>query len=103
MSSTLALSRFVIAISRHDFTATNVRSKNPDFALCSDGVHSQILGVPPTATLKEVKRAYRKLALEHHPDKNTEDFSDDVFVQIQEAYAKLKKRFLQPDDNDIEL
>lgn len=36
---------------------------------------------------------YRKLALKHHPDKNTEDFSDDVFVQIQEAYAQLKKRF----------
>lgn len=44
------------------------------------------LGVPRTATQDEIKRAYRKLASQHHPDKggNTEQFQ-----KIQEAYATL--------------
>ena len=44
------------------------------------------LGVPRTAAADEIKRAYRKLASQHHPDKggNTEQFQ-----KIQEAYATL--------------
>src|SRR5881275_2249298 len=30
----------------------------------------KVLGVPETATDKEIRRAYRKLAKEHHPDSN---------------------------------
>lgn len=30
----------------------------------------EILGIPKDATLRDVKKAYRKLALEFHPDKN---------------------------------
>jgi curved DNA-binding protein len=48
--------------------------------------HYQTLGIPRTATADEIKRAYRRLASQHHPDKggNTEKFQ-----QIEEAYRTL--------------
>lgn len=45
------------------------------------------LGVPKTATTDEIKRAYRKLAMKHHPDRNGGD--DTQFKKIQEAYDAL--------------
>src|SRR4051794_691371 len=48
----------------------------------------RILGVSPNATQKEITNAYRKLALEHHPDKGG---SKEKFQEISEAYQKLLK------------
>ena len=45
-----------------------------------------ILGVSESATQDEIKKAYRKLAVEHHPDKGG---SEDKFKQISEAYDTL--------------
>lgn len=49
-----------------------------------------ILGVKPTATLDEIKKAYRKLSLKFHPDKNDGDeFFTERFKDILEAYETL--------------
>lgn len=45
-----------------------------------------ILGVPRTASQDEIKRAYRKLAMQHHPDKGG---NEETFKQINEAYDTL--------------
>lgn len=47
-----------------------------------------ILGVAKSASADEVKRAYRKLAKEHHPDKHGGD--DTQFKELGEAYEVLK-------------
>lgn len=47
----------------------------------------EILGVPVTATADEIKKAHRKLALKHHPDKGGDP---DSFKEINEAYDVLK-------------
>lgn len=55
-----------------------------------------ILGVKRSATADELKKAYRKLALQHHPDKNPGDKkAEEKFKEISEAYDTLsdpKKR-----------
>lgn len=50
----------------------------------------QILGTPEQATEEQIKKAYRKLALEHHPDRNPNDpLSEERFKEITEAYGVL--------------
>jgi len=48
-----------------------------------------ILGVPRSAGDAEIKRAFRKLAQEWHPDVNRESVADERFKQINEAYQVL--------------
>lgn len=55
----------------------------------------EVLGVPRSATTAEIKSAYRKLALEWHPDRNKSANANEKFKEINEAYAVLsdpKKR-----------
>lgn len=49
-----------------------------------------ILGVARTASADEIKKAYRKLAKQHHPDRNPGDKAAEVkFKEVQEAYGIL--------------
>jgi len=52
----------------------------------------EILGLADTATQEEIRKRYRELALEHHPDKHPENPSAAVerFQQIKEAYNAVK-------------
>ena len=56
----------------------------------------QLLGVSKSATEDEIKKAYRKLAMQHHPDRTKGDkASEETFKQAAEAYevlSDLKKR-----------
>lgn len=51
----------------------------------------KILGVDRNATLDEIKKAYRKLALKYHPDKakGNKQEAEEQFKKISEAYAVL--------------
>ena len=51
----------------------------------------KILGISRTATQKEIKKAYRELALEWHPDKNAnnKEEAERMFMDINEAHEVL--------------
>lgn len=51
----------------------------------------QILKISPGSSFDEIKYAYRKLALESHPDKNTDEKDGMRFKKATEAYHMLKK------------
>lgn len=52
--------------------------------------HYQTLGIPETASLPEIKSAFRKLSLRYHPDRNNGDKqSEEIFRGILDAYKVL--------------
>ena len=49
----------------------------------------EILGVEKTATDDQIKKAYRKLALKLHPDKNKAPNAEEAFKMVGKAYGCL--------------
>jgi len=53
--------------------------------------HHRVLGLSPGATKKQIKSAYRKLALKYHPDRNSSAGAARKFQELTEAYDYLLK------------
>ncbi|HEX8169658.1 MAG TPA: molecular chaperone DnaJ [Thermoanaerobaculia bacterium] len=50
----------------------------------------EVLGIPRTASIDEIKKAYRKLAVKYHPDKNPGNAeAEEMFKEAAEAYGVL--------------
>jgi molecular chaperone DnaJ len=49
----------------------------------------EVLGVPKNSEKGDIKNAYRKLALQYHPDRNKSPGAEERFKEISEAYAVL--------------
>jgi len=64
--------------------------------------HYKTLGVKPSATPAEIKKAYRALAVKYHPDKNPDNtLAEAQFKEVQEANATIsdpRKRALYDDE-----
>ncbi len=51
----------------------------------------EVLGVSKSASAEEIKKAYRRLAMKHHPDRNKDDTgSEGKFKEVKEAYEVLR-------------
>jgi len=49
----------------------------------------EVLGTDRSASQDDIKKAFRKLAFQYHPDRNKEPDAEEKFKEISEAYAVL--------------
>jgi DnaJ family protein C protein 25 len=54
---------------------------------CGEDNCYEVLGVKRSASVAEIKKAYRKLSLQYHPDKNPTAEAEAIFKGIANAYS----------------
>lgn len=57
--------------------------------MASDKDYYEVLGVTKTSSQDEIKKAYRKLALQYHPDRNKTKEGEEKFKEVTKAYEVL--------------
>lgn len=63
--------------------------------------HYKTLGLTESASAQEIKKAFRKLAVKHHPDKNPDKDTSAIMQGINEAYAVLSNEKLKAEYDKI--
>jgi len=77
-------------------TSADYKSIKAMFVEETDSAY-KTLGLEKTATIEEIKKAYKRLAIEHHPDKvsylgeEVQNAAKEKFQKLNEAYEKIKK------------
>lgn len=61
----------------------------------------ELLGVSHKATTGEIKKAYYKLAMQYHPDKNKSPEAEEMFKKISDAYQVLSDPILRKKYNEF--
>ncbi|KAF3859564.1 hypothetical protein F7725_021963 [Dissostichus mawsoni] len=80
-SSSMATAQCVLLLAVHILLIS-------EFIL-ANGDYYEILGVPKEATERQIKKAFHKLALKYHPDRNRGPNAEAKFREIAEAYETL--------------
>lgn len=57
-----------------------------------------ILGIPPTRDENTIRKAYHKMALKYHPDRNKSEGATHKFIEVNEAYEKLTEGLKKVDN-----
>ena len=79
----------------HQWRATFYHRMTPEEARAAVGLETPhaILGVPASATWEEIRKAYRRLVKQYHPDRQNNAVKDAaIFHKVQAAYELLEEQ-----------
>ncbi|KAH7565015.1 hypothetical protein JRO89_XS09G0109900 [Xanthoceras sorbifolium] len=95
--ASITLTAYFSGASKFNNARVSARRFRPTIVNAVSGDYYATLGVPKSASSKEIKAAYRRLARQYHPDVNKEPGATEKFKEISAAYEVLsddKKRAL---------